>query len=255
MIDFDNKWARFATYAAGLLIGAALWEYFGERASRMAAAPLSDTIDRLVMMIRNGELPAAYASSMKLYVAGFGAAILVAGLLGLLMTRFRFLRVGTENYVMFLYATPMVALVPFMSSLFGPFYWAKFVVVFLFGFFPVLYNTLEGGRSLKPEMVEVAMSFRSGELALWRDLLIPYTLPFFLTGIRLGAGRALVGVVVAEFLVSASGLGGLLRYYAGNYLMSGVFATVLVLTATGILLMWFGRMLEDRFAAWRGLDR
>ena len=104
-------------------------------------------------------------------------------------------------------------------------------------------------------MVEVATSFRSGEIALWRDLLIPHTLPFIFTGIRQGAGRALVGVVASEFLVSSSGMGGEIRYHAGNYIMSGVFAYIIVLTAIGILLMWLGRLLEDRFAAWRGLNR
>ncbi len=255
MIDMNKKWARFATYAVGLLIGAGMWQYFGARGNQLASASLTETFSRFIRLIENGELPTAVANSMQLYVAGFSAAIIAASALGLLMSRIRFLRVGIENYVMLLYATPMVAVVPFISSLLGPFFMAKFVVVFLFGFFPVLYNTLEGGRSLRPELVEVATSFRSGEMALWRDLLIPYTLPFILTGVRQGAGRALVGVVASEFLVSSSGMGGMIRYYDGNYIIEGVFATVIVLTAIGVLLMWLGRLLEDRFAAWRGLNR
>ena len=152
MMEFlDKRWGRFATYALGLLVGAALWEYFGERASRMAAAPLSETIDRFGTLFLSGELPKAVASSMKLYASGFASAIVVAGLLGLLLSRVRYLRVGVENYVMFLYATPMVALVPFITSLFGPYFAAKFVVVFMFGFFPILYNTLEGDAVSSPK--------------------------------------------------------------------------------------------------------
>ena len=56
------------------------------------------------------------------------------------------------------------------------------LVVFLFAVFPVLYNTVEGARSLKPELIEVARSFRSGEWALWREVMVPYTLPFTMTG-------------------------------------------------------------------------
>jgi NitT/TauT family transport system permease protein len=252
---FERKWALFMTPIVGLLIGAGLWEYFGERASRMAAAPLSETASRFVKLMDSGELPAAVWDSLQLYIVGFVAAIIVAAIFGLLMARSRFLRVGIENYVMFLYATPMVALVPFITAILGLQFAAKFVVVFLFGFFPILYNTLEGARSLKPELIEVATSFRSRELPLWRDLLIPYTLPFILTGIRQASGRALVGVVASEFLVSSSGIGGGIRYYAGNYQISGVFAYIIVLTAMGIFLMWLGRVLEIRFAAWRGLDR
>ena len=253
--SLDRKWLRIATYALGILLGAALWEYYGGRVNPAFGAPLSVTVSRLTMLISNGQLPTAFASSIQLYFAGFFFATLAACLVGLLMSRVRYLRVGLENYVMLIYATPMVALVPFIKSVLGIDFGAKFVVVFLFGFFPVLYNTLEGGRSLKPEFIEVARSFRSSELAMWRDLLLPYTLPFILTGVRQGAGRALVGVVAAEFLVSSSGLGGLIQDQSGKYFMSGVFATIATLTAMGLVLMWMGRLLEERFAAWRGLNR
>ena len=239
----------------GLSVGAALWEYFGSQVIPAFGAPLSATVVRFFVLLSSGELATAFASSMKLFFTGFPAAVLAASLTGLLMSRVRYLRIGIENYVMLLYVTPMVALLPFISSILGVHFATKFVVVFLFGFFPVLYNTLEGGRSLKPEFVDVARSFRSGELALWRDLLIPYSLPYILTGVRQGSGRALVGVVASEFLVSGSGLGGLIQWEGGKYIQSGVLATIAVLTAMGLLLMWAGRLLEEHFAAWRGLNR
>src|SRR4029078_261046 len=107
------------------------------------------------------------------------------------------LRVAIEPYIMILYATPIVALIPFILSLMGFGFSAKVLVVFLFALFPLLFNTIEGARSLKPELIEVARSFRSSERALWVDLLIPYTLPFVMTGVRQAIGRALVGMVAA----------------------------------------------------------
>jgi len=252
---WDSRLARFSTYAAGLLIGAALWEYFGGKVNPSYGAPLSATAKRFIFLVSNGQLPEAVLGSLELYFAGFISAVLAAGVFGLLMSRLNYLRVGFENYIMLLYATPMIAMVPFIKSVLEIGFAAKFTVVFMFGFFPVLFNTLEGGRSLKPEMIEVAKSFRSSEFALWRDLLIPHTVPFILTGLRQGAGRALVGVVAAEFLISSSGLGGLIQDQQGKYSMSGVFASIAVLTTMGLLLMWIGRVLENRMAAWRGLNR
>ena len=82
--------------------------------------------------------------------------------LGMLLARVRVLRIGIEPYIMTLYATPMVALIPFILSMMGFGFAPKVLVVFLFAVFPVLYNTVEGARSIKPEMIEVAQSFRSG---------------------------------------------------------------------------------------------
>src|SRR5258707_1408936 len=87
----------------------------------------------------------------------------------------------------------------------------KVLVVFLFAVFPILYNTVEGARSIRPELIEVARSFRSSERALWRDVLFPFVLPFALSGVRQAIGRALVGMVAAEFFLSASGLGLLIQ--------------------------------------------
>ena len=90
---------------------------------------------------------------------------------------------------MILYATPMVALIPFILSLMGFGFAPKVLVVFLFAVFPILYNTVEGARSIKPELIEVARSFRSSEWALWREVMMPYTLPFTMTGVRQAIGR------------------------------------------------------------------
>ena len=107
-----------------------------------------------------------------------------------------------RSYIMMLYATPMVALIPFILSMMGFGFAPKVLVVFLFAVFPVLYNTVEGARSIKPELIEVARSFRSSEWALWREVMLPYTLPYIMTGVRQAIGRALVGMVAAEFFLA-----------------------------------------------------
>ena len=140
-------------------------------------------------------------------------------------------------------------------SIFGFDFWPKVLVVYLFAFFPILYNTLEGARSVKPEMLEVAKSFRSSEIAIWRDILIPYTLPYALTGVRQAAGRALVGMVAAEFLLSTSGLGEELITASRNFDMAGVLATILVITCLGITFMRTAQAFEQKYAAWRGVNR
>jgi len=127
----------------------------------------------------------------------------------------------------------------------------KVLVVFLFAVFPVLYNTVEGARSIKPELIEVAKSFRSSEWALWREVMLPYTLPYTMTGVRQAIGRALVGMVAAEFFLSSTGLGQLIMGASQNFDTAGVFASILVIGLVGVGLMRLGLVIEHHFARWR----
>jgi ABC-type nitrate/sulfonate/bicarbonate transport system permease component len=149
----------------------------------------------------------------------------------------------------------MAALIPFILSMMGFGFTPKVVVVVLFAMFPILYNTIEGARSVKPELIEVARSYRSSEWGLWRDVMIPYTLPFAVTGIRQGIGRGLVGMIAAEFYLSASGIGRLITVSERDFDTAGVLASIIIVSILGATLMALGRRLENHFAAWRGLSR
>jgi ABC-type nitrate/sulfonate/bicarbonate transport system permease component len=250
----QKNWLRYATIAASLALGASVWEVAGHLTSGAFWAPLSATLGSLVEVARSGVLLKQGGNSLELYLTGLLLAIAVGAPLGMLLARVAWLRVALEDYIMMLYATPMVALVPFILSMMGFGFAPKVLVVFLFAVFPVLYNTIEGARSIKPELVEVAHSFRSGEWQLWRDVMIPYTLPFMMTGIRQAIARGLVGMVVAEFFLSPSGLGQMIMMGSQNFDTAGMLAAIFIIVLLGVALMDAGRYLEKRFAAWKGYN-
>jgi len=229
----------------------ALWEIAGRNSNAAFMVPLSETLIRLLSMLASGQLISQFFDSATLFLTGFAFAFLVGAPVGVLFARIRSLRVAVEPYIMVLYATPMVALIPFILSLLGFGFIPKVLVVFLFAVFPILYNTVEGARSIKPELIEVARSFRSSEWALWREVILPYTLPFTMTGVRQAIGRALVGMVAAEFFLSSTGLGQIIMTASQNFDTSGVFAMILVISVLGIALMRVGLLIEQRFARWR----
>jgi len=243
--------SRRAPFWLSIVAGAVLWEIVGRMTSKAFMAPLSETLVRLWQLIVDGSLVVQFFNSATLFVTGFSIAFLVGMPLGLMLARIRWVRIGIEPYVMVLYATPMVALIPFILSIMGFGFAPKVLVVFLFAVFPILYNTVEGARSLKPELIEVARSFRSSEWALWREVMVPYTLPFTMTGVRLAIGRGLVGTVAAEFFLSSTGLGQLIMAASQNYDTAGVLAAILVIGLIGVGLMKLGRRIEDHFARWR----
>ena len=234
---------------AGLGAGAVLWEIAGSSVGAAFVAPLSETIGALTPAVWR-----AFASSLALFAAGFTLSVAIGVPFGLLLARVRLLRVALESYIAVLNATPMAALIPFILSLMGFDFAPKVLVVFLFAVFPILYNTVEGARSIRPELIEVARSFRSSERALWRDVLLPFVLPFALTGIRQAIGRALVGMVAAEFFLSASGIGMVLQSASQTIDTATVFAAILLVTLLGVLLMEIGLWVERRYAAWRNIE-
>ena len=242
---------RHAPFWASLLAGIALWEIAGRSTSQAFMVPFSETLVRLWQLIVGGDFLSQFLDSAELFLTGFVLAVVVGAPLGILLARVRVLRIGLEPYIMTLYATPMVALIPFILSLMGFGFTPKVLVVFLFAVFPVLYNTVEGARSIKPEMIEVAKSFRSDEWALWREVILPYTLPYIMTGVRQAIGRALVGMVAAEFFLSSTGLGQLIMAASQNFDTAGVFASILVIGLIGVGLMRLGLKIERHFARWR----
>jgi NitT/TauT family transport system permease protein len=242
---------RHAPFVLSLLAGMAIWEIAGRNASPAFLVPLSETLLRVWELTRDGTLITQTLDSLELFASGFIIALAVGAPAGLLLARVRALRVGTEPYIMILYATPMVALIPFILSMMGFGFAPKVLVVFLFAVFPILYNTIEGARSIKPELIEVARSCRSSESALWRDVLIPYTLPFTMTGVRLAIGRSLVGMIAAEFFLSSTGLGQMIMGASQNFDTATVFAAILVIGLIGVGLMRLGLRIEAHFARWR----
>jgi ABC-type nitrate/sulfonate/bicarbonate transport system permease component len=261
MINSDARWVRRTTFVVSLAAGALIWEIIGWNFNPAIMVPLiggeghEGAAPRLyVYLFEDEEFRQSFLGSVKLFMTGFTIGVLAAVPLGILMARWALLRIALETYVLMLYVTPMVALIPFILSILGFDFWPKVLVVVLFTFFPVLYNTLEGARSVKPELLEVAKSFRASEVSIWLDIFIPYTLPFALTGIRQATGRALVGMIAAEFFLATSGLGEEIVIASRNFDMAGVLATIIVITSFGVVMMRGAQMLERRYAAWRGVE-
>jgi ABC-type nitrate/sulfonate/bicarbonate transport system permease component len=242
---------RHAPFWISIFAGIALWEIAGRSTSRAFMVPFSETLVRLWQLVSGGQFIPQLIDSTVLFLTGFLIALVIGMPLGLLLARVRVLRVGIEPYIMILYATPMVALIPFILSLMGFGFVPTVLVVFLFAVFPILYNTVEGARSIKPELIEVAKSYRSSEWALWREVMLPYTLPYTMTGVRQAIGRALVGMVAAEFFLSSTGLGQLIMGASQNFDTGGVFASILIIGLIGVGLMRLGLKIEQHFARWR----
>jgi ABC-type nitrate/sulfonate/bicarbonate transport system permease component len=203
----------------------------------------------------SGDLPYYLGQSLEVMLYGLGIAIIVGIPLAVAMARVRWLDWALDLPINALYATPMVALVPLLVLWFGIYLKAKIIVVFLFAVFPILINTYQGVRECDKNMIEVARSFRSSEWRMWQDVLLPFALPYIAAGIRLAIGRGLVGMVIAEFYTTISGLGFMITRYANVFEMDKTFVPVVVLMVMGVSLTTGLKWVERRLAPWSHANR
>lgn len=246
--------ARWALRGASVAAILAAWQAYGSSINPVLLSDPAAVAVAFGDMVRDGTLPQALLDSLAVLGAGFGLGAVTGIVGGLAAGRSEILRALLDVPVSALYAVPAVALIPVIVLWFGFAATAKIVVVFLFTVFTVFINTLRGVREADPELAEVARSFCSGERRIWADLVLPSALPFIVTGLRLAVGRALIGVIVAEYYTSASlagGLGDLIQTNASNFDTARMFVPVVVIAALGVVLTALLELAERRLAPWR----
>lgn len=242
---------KFVVRILSFVVVISLWEYFGRRINPILFTYPSAVAQAFVSLVASGELQSYMTGSLLVLTYASILSIVVGVLLGVIMGRFSVVEWAADIYISALYSTPMVAVVPLIVLWFGFKIPAKVVIVFSFMVFPVLLNTFEGVKNVDRNLQEVARSFCSSEAQLWRHLIIPSAIPFIVAGVRLAIGRGLVGMIVAEFYTSVTGLGYMIVRYANALETDKLFVPIVVVMLLGVGLMSFAKWIEGRIAPWR----
>jgi ABC-type nitrate/sulfonate/bicarbonate transport system permease component len=230
---------------AGGVVLLALWEIV-VRALAPAYVARPTGIARVFFeVLADRQFLADAGATLWAVVEGLFVSILAGTLVGTVMGRVAVVEQGLRYYVNSLFATPMVAILPLVSLWFGYSADARLATVVFASFFSIVINCCDGARSVPLDYLEVARSFRARPLATLFDVLLPSSLPYLLAGVRLAAGRALIGAVVAEFFLSIGGLGYYILYNSRSYHHNEAFVGVLLLAGFGVgfelLVVWCTR--------------
>ncbi|MFM1653155.1 ABC transporter permease [Brevibacillus sp. B_LB10_24] len=154
-------------------------------------------------------------------------------------------------YISALYMTPRVAFMPVIIIAFGIGPASKIVVVFLMSIFPIIINAQKAMNTLDQNLVKAARAFTATEWQIFKTVALPSTVPFLITGIRLGIGQGLIGVVVGELFASMAGIGFQLTNAGQNLQTDRMFVGVLVITVLGVVLTSLVEIVEKHFSSWR----
>lgn len=179
------------------------------------------------------------------------AVALVAIPAGMVIGRNRMLLYALDPVIDALYATPHLALMPLFIIWFGLGLTAKVVMVATGALFPLLISVIVGARTVDGVLLKAASSLGATRRHLYFDVIVPATVPFILSGLRLAIRGGVLGVVLGEFLGGLNGVGYRIRALAEQFQTAEYLAGVILLVGASVVLNFAIRILERRVAPWR----
>ena len=235
-----------------LIGGLALWEIVSRYivANALFLAGPSQIAVAIYHLAVTGELWHHIGVSAAEFALGYVIASVLGIALGLAMASSATTKQALQPWVSGLYATPTIALAPLFILWFGIGIWSKVIVVISLVLFPVAINTEAGLRTTSERLIEMLRSFGATKRQIFLKVSLPSAVPFILTGLKLGIGRGLIAVVVAELFGSRAGLGRLISQSADAFNMPELFAGVVVLAIAGIVMTAGFGWLEKRLVPW-----
>src|SRR5687768_1495306 len=234
-----------------LIVLGLVWEVVGRTQNPHLLPPLSRVLTTWIELLLSGQLFQALAVSLQALVLGFVASVLFGVPLGLLMGRYRRLESFLNIYMTALLTVPMISFIPFLVIAFGLGLHSRVWIVFLFAFVIIVINTTAGVRNVDPTLTEMARSFGARESELFLKIILPAAMPMIMAGIRLGMGRAVLGMVTGEMILSVVGFGAMLMTFSASFKSSALFATILTIVLLAVALLALIQYLDRRLIPWR----
>lgn len=244
---------RLTWGAAALIAFAIIWEIafrVGLLNQQFIASPSASLAAGWDLFSSGKIWPHAWTSLIEFFWGSlFG--IIVGVPLGFAMAQWRTVDSSVSPTVWGLYSVPRTAFVPLLLVWFGIGLASKGAFVFLGMVFPMIANTYLGVRETDPYAIRSARSFSASRWETMRKVILPSSFPYLIDGLRLGAGRGIVGVIIAELYVSSGGLGYLLRLAGLGFQTAQLIFLTLLVAAFGIVVSQFLIWLDHKIAGWR----
>lgn len=244
---------RVALGVSGVIVLLAAWEvaFHLGLVTKVTASSPSGVVDAAGVLVEHDILFTAMWSTTKLFLAGFALSVCAGLVVGLVLGWYRALHAVLDPWVTMLYAAPRLALIPLVVVWFGIGFQAQVVIVFLLGVFPMIINTMAGVAAMDRAHLRVARSFLATDKDVLLTIALPGAVPFIVAGLRQTLVLSLTGVVVAEYFLGNTGVGGMI-FNAGQTLETGqAFVGVAFFAFTAVLLTILLGVVEKHFDKWR----
>jgi ABC-type nitrate/sulfonate/bicarbonate transport system permease component len=233
-----------------VVIFLAVWELGCRNVNPILMPTPSRIFTAFADLFARGTLQEAFLISLQDVAYGYFIAVVVGTALGILMGRSRTAEKVLSPYVSFFMATPTIALVPLVIIWFGFGLSARVFLVATVALWAITINTMTGIKVTARAMREVAHAFRLSEQQYVRWMALPNAIPYMFAGYRVGLGRAVVGMIVAEMTMELTGLGGLVMVYGNSFKTAHLIAGVITSAVFAVAVAGLMDIISDRVFPW-----
>ncbi|MGO4390664.1 ABC transporter permease [Variovorax sp. M-6] len=201
-------------------------------------------------MLLREMMPTLYAT-----LGGFALSALIGVPIAMWIAYSRVVESFVYPLLVFSQSVPKVAIAPLFVVWFGFGIVPKVIAAFLLGFFPVVVSTVQGFKSVEPDVVDLARSMGANGLKIFLKFRLPHALPSIFSGLKVSVTLAVVGAVVGEFVGSNSGIGFVLQRATGTFDLPLMFAALVVLSMMGVVLFLIVELVERWLMPWHASQR
>jgi len=201
--------------------------------------------------LEDGQVAANVGATLYCFVWSMGMATVVGIILGMLAGWFPDVESALEPFIWFKYSAPTVAFYPLFIAWLGYGTPTIIAIAFLFALTPIYANTLSGIKNIDRDLAKAARSFGAKPLDIFLQVALPGSVPVMMAGLRLGVGRALTGVVVAELFGANAGLGYAITYYGQLMQTTKMMVSIVIVILLGVILTQILSFLESKTDSWR----
>jgi ABC-type nitrate/sulfonate/bicarbonate transport system permease component len=212
---------------------------------------LSEVLGEFPQMHEEGVLVENVLISLRVYLTGMALSIVVAVPLGFVLGGVKILDRVLSPYLWAVYTTPLIILMPLILLWVGINDTARVLLVFVSAVPAIVVVVMEGVKTVDNSMLRAARSFGAGKLRLFTHVILPSTIPFIGTGVKMGVSRGLIGLFVGELFTGDTGLGLLITLAQKVFDIPRVFALIGMFVAFSVAMVGVSQYIERKLSAWR----
>lgn len=246
--------SRVPVSAISLCAGVVLWEIVGRIADVRFFPPFSVVLHTLWEMTTSGQIVGNLMTSLGNLTVGFGISLLIGLVVGTAMGRYRRVNAALSVYVYALLTAPSLVFAPIFFSIFGAGQPAIVAVVVMYSTFVMIITTASAVSHVPHSMIEMGRSFGGNEWQLVTRIVLPAATPSIMAGVRIGMGRAVLGMINGEMFIAIVGLGRIVNQAGGRFDGAAVLAVLIVIILVALGAVGIVQLADRRLTSWLATD-
>jgi ABC-type nitrate/sulfonate/bicarbonate transport system permease component len=211
----------------------------------------SAVVAEVPVMHAEGLLVENLLISLRVYLVGMALSIAFAIPFGLLLGGVKMMDRILSPYIWVIYTTPLIIMMPLILLWVGINDRARVLLVFVSAVPAIIVVVMEGVKTVDSSLLRAARSFGAAKLTLFLKVILPSTIPFIATGVKMGVSRGLIGLFIGELFTGANGIGYILELAAKTFDMARVYALLFLFVLFSVAMVGAAQYVERRLSAWR----